>query len=233
MKKISTFILSFILFFILAYTLPLVGTSQANSTNWNAEEQRELFGYCQKPALMQQFNISAETADKIGNIQYWASLQKIKLETNTNDTFATAKEIDEAALKKLSSLSLSSGLMKELSNQLTANSYAKGCPITTLTINHAYDSLTKDQFVLAYKKKFRKPLMDQLTINGRQADMLIEAEAWKLKESLVVDVIPENNFNRIRKTVILNNELDHKYKQIDLTDQQKSGAINFFSKNQL
>jgi hypothetical protein len=87
--------------------------------------------------------------------------------------------------------------------------------------------------VLAYKKKYRKPLMDQLVVNGRQADMLIEAEAWKLKESLVIEAIPANNFNRIRKTVILNNELDRKYKQIDLTDQQKNGALTFFSKNQL
>lgn len=233
MKKHKTLFHSFIIFLVLSMTLPILSNAQVNSADWNAEEQRELYGYCQKPALMQQFNISAETADKIGNIQYWASIQKLKIETNTNDTFATASEIDEAALKKLGGLSLSGGLIKELANQLKANSYAKGCPITTLTINHAYDTLTKEQFVLAYKKKYRKPLMDQLVVNGRQADMLIEAESWKLKESLLIDVIPENNFNRIRKTVILNNELDRKYKQIDLTDQQKIGAINFFSKNQL
>ncbi len=233
MKKQKSFIQIFIAIFLLCMQSQIVSFSQENRAKWNAEEQRELYGYCQKPALMQQFNITAETADKIGNIQYWASLQKIKIENNTNDTFATAKEIDEAAIKKLGSLSLSSGLIKELANQLTANSYAKGCPITTLNVNHAYDTLTKEQFVLAYKKKYRKPLMDQLVVNGRQADMLIEAEAWKLKESLVIDAIPENNFNRIRKTVILNNELDRKYKQIDLTDQQKNGALTFFSKNQL
>lgn len=233
MEKQKNLIHLFIFSFIISMTLPLLSSSQANGSNWNTEEQRELFGYCQKPALMLQFNISAETADKIGDIQYWASIQKLKIETNTNDTFATASEIDEAALKKLGGLSLSGGLIKELANQLTSNSYAKGCPITTLNVNHAYDSLTKDQFILAFKKKFRKPLMDQLSVNGRQADMLIEAEAWKLKESLLIDVVPENNFNRIRKTVILNNELNRKYKQIDLTEQQKNGAINFFSKNQL
>jgi hypothetical protein len=75
--------------------------------------------------------------------------------------------------------------------------------------------------------------MDQLVVNGRQADMLIEAEAWKQKESLIISAIPENDFNRIRKTVIMNNELERKYKQVDLTDQQKNNAILFFSKNLL
>ncbi len=218
---------------MLGFLSPNNSISQTNQINWTIEEQRELFGYCQKPALMQQFNISAEAADKIGNIQYWASIQKNKIETNTNDTFATASEIDEAALKKLSNLSLSGGLMKELGSQLKANSYAKGCPITTLNVNHAYDTLTKEQFILAYKKKYRKPLMDQLVVNGRQADMLIEAESWELKESLTISAIPEKDFNRIRKTFIMYNELERKYKQIDLTDQQKAGAIAFFQKNQL
>jgi hypothetical protein len=207
--------------------------AQVATSIWSAEEQRELYGYCQKPGLMQQFNVSAETADKIGNIQYWASIQKMKIEANTNDTFATASEVDAAALKKLSSLSLSSSLLKELANQLKLGEYSKGCALTTLFVNHAYDTLTKEQFVLAYKKKFRKPIMDQLVVNGRQADMLIEAEAWKQKESLIISAIPENDFNRIRKTVIMNNELERKYKQVDLTDQQKNNAILFFSKNLL
>jgi hypothetical protein len=157
----------------------------------------------------------------------------MKIEANTNDTFATASEIDASALKKLSSLSLSSSLLKELANQLKLGQYSKGCPLTTLIVNRAYDTLTKEQFVLAYKKKYRKPIMDQLVVNGRQADMLIEAEAWKQKESLIIAAIPETDFNRIRKTVIMNNELERKYKQIDLTDQQKNGAIAFFEKNQL
>jgi len=207
--------------------------AQVATSIWSAEEQRELYGYCQKPGLMQQFNVSAETADKIGNIQYWASIQKLKIEANTNDTFATASEVDADALKKLSSLSLSSSLLKELANQLKLGEYSKGCALTTLFVNHAYDTLTKEQFVLAYKKKFRKPIMDQLVVNGRQADMLIEAEAWKQKESLIISAIPENDFNRIRKTVIMNNELERKYKQVDLTDQQKNNAILFFSKNLL
>jgi hypothetical protein len=157
----------------------------------------------------------------------------MKIEANTNDTFATASEVDAAALKKLSSLSLSSSLLKELANQLKLGEYSKGCALTTLFVNHAYDTLTKEQFVLAYKKKFRKPIMDQLVVNGRQADMLIEAEGWKQKESLIISAIPENDFNRIRKTVIMNNELERKYKQVDLTDQQKNNAILFFSKNLL
>lgn len=219
--------------FLSIVLIPFFLDAQVATSNWSAEEQRELYGYCQKPGLMQQFNVSAETADKIGNIQYWASIQKMKIEANTNDTFATASEVDAAALKKLSSLSLSSSLLKELANQLKLGEYSKGCALTTLFVNHAYDTLTKEQFVLAYKKKFRKPIMDQLVVNGRQADMLIEAEAWKQKESLIISAIPENDFNRIRKTVIMNNELERKYKQVDLTDQQKNNAILFFSKNLL
>jgi hypothetical protein len=219
--------------FLSIVLIPFFLDAQVATTNWSAEEQRELYGYCQKPGLMQQFNVSAETADKIGNIQYWASIQKMKIEANTNDTFATASEVDAAALKKLSSLSLSSSLLKELANQLKLGEYSKGCALTTLFVNHAYDTLTKEQFVLAYKKKFRKPIMDQLVVNGRQADMLIEAEGWKQKESLIISAIPENDFNRIRKTVTMNNELERKYKMIDLTDQQKNNAILFFSKNLL
>jgi hypothetical protein len=219
--------------FLSIVLIPFFLDAQVATSIWSAEEQRELYGYCQKPGLMQQFNVSAETADKIGNIQYWASIQKMKIEANTNDTFATASEVDAAALKKLSSLSLSSSLLKELANQLKLGEYSKGCALTTLFVNHAYDTLTKEQFVLAYKKKFRKPIMDQLVVNGRQADMLIEAEAWKQKESLIISAIPENDFNRIRKTVIMNNELERKYKQVDLTDQQKNNAILFFSKNLL
>jgi hypothetical protein len=219
--------------FLSIVLIPFFLDAQVATSIWSAEEQRELYGYCQKPGLMQQFNVSAETADKIGNIQYWASIQKMKIEANTNDTFATASEVDAAALKKLSSLSLSSSLLKELANQLKLGEYSKGCALTTLFVNHAYDTLTKEQFVLAYKKKFRKPIMDQLVVNGRQADMLIEAEAWKQKESLIISAIPENDFNRIRKTVTMNNELERKYKMIDLTDQQKNNAILFFSKNLL
>lgn len=219
--------------FLSIVLIPFFLDAQVATSIWSAEEQRELYGYCQKPGLMQQFNVSAETADKIGNIQYWASIQKMKIEANTNDTFATASEVDAAALKKLSSLSLSSSLLKELANQLKLGEYSKGCALTTLFVNHAYDTLTKEQFVLAYKKKFRKPIMDQLVVNGRQADMLIEAEGWKQKESLIISAIPENDFNRIRKTVIMNNELERKYKQVDLTDQQKNNAILFFSKNLL
>lgn len=219
--------------FLSIVLIPFFLDAQVATSNWSAEEQRELYGYCQKPGLMQQFNVSAETADKIGNIQYWASIQKMKIETNTNDTFATASEVDAAALKKLSSLSLSSSLLKELANQLKLGEYSKGCALTTLFVNHAYDTLTKEQFVLAYKKKYRKPIMDQLVVNGRQADMLIEAEGWKQKESLIISAIPENDFNRIRKTVTMNNELERKYKQVDLTDQQKNNAILFFSKNLL
>ena len=57
--------------FLSIVLIPFFLDAQVATSIWSAEEQRELYGYCQKPGLMQQFNVSAETADKIGNIQYW------------------------------------------------------------------------------------------------------------------------------------------------------------------
>ena len=83
------------------------------------------------------------------------------------------------------------------------------------------------------KTKYRKKLIDQLGINGRQADMIIDAEAWKQKESLLIAQIPVTDFNRIRKTVLLNNEYARKIIMADITETQKEQAIQFFIQNQL
>jgi hypothetical protein len=204
-------------------------TIMAHAQQWTPEEQLELFGYCEKGILMKELGISEETANKIGQINYWATLQKLKIEANTNDTFATANEVNQEVLKKYKALSITGDRAKGLISRMNAT----GCAITQIRHIKTYDTLTKVQLVAAYKSKFRKKLMDQLGVNGRQADMIIDAEAWKQKESLVVAQIAESDFNRIRKAVLLNKEYNKKLLLIDLTEQQKSQAVEFFIQNQL
>lgn len=196
---------------------------------WSPEEQLELFGYCEKGLLMKELGISEETANKIGQINYWATLQKLKIEANTNDTFATANEVNQEVLKKYKNLSITGDRAKGLISRMNAT----GCPITQIRYNKSYDTLTKVQLVAAYKTKFRKKLIDQLGINGRQADLIIDAEAWKQKESSIVAQIQETDFNRIRKSVQLNKEYEKKLLSIDLTEPQRVQAVEFFMQNQL
>jgi len=196
---------------------------------WTPEEQLELFGYCEKQFLMKELGISEETANKVGQINYWATLQKLKIEANTNDTFATVNEVNQEVLKKYKAISITGDKAKSILNR----AYASGCAITQLSPNNAYDTLSKAQLVSSYKTKYRKKLIDQLGINGRQADMIIDAEAWKQKESLLVAQIPITDFNRIRKTVILNNEYARKIVLADISESQKEQAIQFFIQNQL
>jgi len=197
--------------------------------NWSPEEQLELFGYCEKGLLIKELGISEETANKIGQINYWATLQKLKIEANTNDTFATANEVNQEVLKKYKALSITGDKAKGLISRMNAT----GCPITQLSFNKSYDTLTKVQLVAAYKTKFRKKLIEQLGVNGRQADLIFDTEAWKQKESSIVAQIPESDFNRIRKSVQLNKEFDKKLVLIDLTEQQRIQAVEFFKQNQL
>lgn len=204
-------------------------TLMAHAQQWTPEEQLELFGYCEKGILMKELGISEETANKIGQINYWATLQKLKIEANTNDTFATANEVNQEVLKKYKALSITGDRAKGLISRMNAT----GCAVTQLRFNKSYDTLTKVQLVTAYKTKFRKKLIDQLGVNGRQADMIIDAEAWKQKESLVVAQIAESDFNRIRKSVQLNKVHEKKLALIDLTEQQKIQAVEFFIQNQL
>lgn len=197
--------------------------------SWTPEEQLELFGYCEKQFLMKELSISEETANKVGQINYWATLQKLKIEANTNDTFATVNEVNQEVLKKYKAISITGDKAKSILNR----AYASGCAITQLNPNTAYDTLSKAQLVSSYKLKYRKKLIDQLGINGRQADMIIDSEAWKQKESLLIAQIPVTDFNWIRKTVLLNKEYAKKISLADITETQKEQAIQFFIQNQL
>ena len=197
--------------------------------SWTPEEQLELFGYCEKSFLMKELGISEETANKVGQINYWATLQKLKIEANTNDTFATVNEVNQEVLKKYKAISIIGDKAKSILNR----TYASGCAITQLSPNSAYDTLSKAQLITGYKSKYRKKLIDQLGINGRQADMIIDAEARKQKESLLIAQIPVTDFNRIRKTVALNIEYARKIILADISETQKEQAIQFFIQNQL
>lgn len=219
MKKKLSSILAFCLFSV----------AMLNAQKWTPEEQLELFGYCEKGLLMKELGISEETANKIGQINYWATLQKLKIEANTNDTFVTANEVNQEVLKKYKALSITGEKAKGLISRMNA----AGCAITQLNFNKNYDTINKVQLVAAYKTKFRKKIIDQLGVNGRQADLIIDAEAWKQKESLIIAQIPESDFNRIRKAVQLNKEYDKKLISIDLTEQQRIQAVEFFTQNQL
>ena len=57
--------------------------AQEKTNNWTPEEQKELFGYCEKRFLINDLKIPEDKADKIGQLNYWATLQKIKVEENT------------------------------------------------------------------------------------------------------------------------------------------------------
>jgi hypothetical protein len=194
---------------------------------WTPEQQVELFGYCEKPALIKQLKISEAVADKIGQIHYWARLTKIKIEANASDTFATAGEVEEEVVKKYRSLSLSSDQVKSLVER-RKKSLTEPCEVITLTVNRNYDTIAKPQLQLQFRNKFRRTLMDKLEVNGKQADMLIEAEVWKQKEALEIAKIPETDFERIRKTVSMYKELERKYGFIGITEQQKEGAKSIF-----
>ena len=120
-------------------------TLVVQAQQWTPEEQLELFGYCEKGLLMKELGISEETANKIGQINYWATLQKLKIEANTNDTFATVNEVNQEVLKKYKNLSITGDRAKGLISRMNAT----GCPITQLRYNKSYDTLSKVQLVVA------------------------------------------------------------------------------------
>lgn len=199
----------------------------APAQEWTPEQQVELFGYCEKPALIKQVKISEAIADRIGQIHHWARLTKIKIEANASDTFATAGEVEEEVVKKYKALSLSGDQVKALVER-RRKSLTQPCEVITLVVNRNYDTIAKPQLQLQFRNKFRRTLMDKLEVNGKQADMLIEAEVWKQKEALEIAKIPETDFERIRKTVGLYKELERKYGFIGITEQQKEGAKSIF-----
>lgn len=218
----STFSL---LLFLLMFTA--ASFAQNTVTEWTPEQQVELFGFCEKPFLIKQLKISEANADKIGQINNWARLTKIKIQANASDTFATDGEVEEAMIKKYKALGLSGDQLKTLTDR-RKQSLSEPCALITLTVNKTYDTIAKPQLQLLFRNKFRRTLMDKLEVNGKQADMLIEAEVWKQKEALEIVKIPETDFNRIRKTVTLYTELERKYGFIGITEQQKEGAKAIF-----
>jgi hypothetical protein len=201
--------------------------AQNTVTEWSPEQQVELFGYCEKPFLIKQMKISEANVDKIGQINNWARLTKIKIQANASDTFVTDGEVEEAVIKKYKALGLSGDQLKTLTDR-RKQSLSEPCALITLTFNKTYDTIAKPQLQLLFRNKFRKTLMDKLEVNGKQADMLIEAEVWKQKEAIEIAKIPETDFNRIRKTVAMYNDLERKYGFIGITEQQKEGAKTIF-----
>jgi len=231
MQKYYLQFLSILFSSICFFSFPNFTTAQDKVTVWTAEEQRELFNYCEKIALIEQQRVASDKVDAIGQIQYWAILQKQKIQDNTNDTFSTAKEIDESVIKKYKALGLSGDQLNYLSNKLkTGEAYAP-CALITLSYNPAYDTMGKPQMIQFIKTKFRKQLVDKIPVNGRQADQLIDAEVWRYKEAQIISIIPTSDFNRIRKTVEMNRMMERKYKLMDITDQQKDASIAFFKQN--
>lgn len=229
----KTIILKPIIFFtILIASMQLSVLAQEKTNNWTPEEQKELFGYCEKRVLISELNIPEEKADKIGQLNYWATLQKIKVQENTNDTFATANEVEAELFKKYKALSLSNDQLKTLIDRRKANINAESCPLVTLSFNPIYDTAQKAQLILSFKAKYRKDLIAKVGVNGRQADQLIDAEVWKQKEACSISKIPISDFNRIRKTVEMYNMLERKYKLVDMTDQQKAAAVEFLKQVQ-
>ena len=205
---------------------------QAQEPKWTPEEQKELFGYCEKPELIKQLKISPETADKIGEIDHWALLQKISVEANTNEAYATPNEVEEEVIKKYKALRLSADQLKTLTDRRQNNlATPKPCAVTTLTLNHQFDTMPAPRALQLYKTQYRKTLIDKIGINGRQADMLLETEVWKQKESLAIGAMHENDFNRVRKTVAMYGQRDKRLRDAGMTDEQLPLINEFFQNN--
>lgn len=220
------------LIFLFVFGLQKPIHAQEKAAGWTPIEQKELFGYCEKRFLINDLKIPEDKADKIGEIDYWATLQKIKVQENTNDTFATANEVEAEVMKKFKSLSLSNDQLKTLVDRRKANTFSDPCLLVTLTFNPIYDTAQKSQMLLSFKAKYRKDLISKAGVNGRQADQLLDAEVWKQKEANTIAKIPVSDFNRIRKTVELHNMMERKYKFVDMTDQQKAAALELLKQVQ-
>ncbi len=207
--------------------------TQENQSTRTPEELKELFGFCDKTDLMTKFKLSAEQADKVGEIDYWARIQQKSIDANTNEVYATAGELQQEVTKKYKAF-LSPDQVKAVTDYKKAKANSpEPCEIIVLSFNHIFDTLTPQRALVLYKTPWRKQLIDKLGINGRQADMLFETEVWKQKESLTISAIPETDFNRIRRTVSMNKERDNKYRAIGLTEDQIVTAIQFFKEHQL
>ena len=208
--------------------------AQDSAPKWTPEELKELFGYCDKPELISKYKFATDITDKIAEIDYWARQQQKTITANTNEVYATNGELEKEVIKKYKALKVSDEQFKALMElrQLRENKTAS-CPVTILSENHKFDTLTAIKALQLYKTQFRKPLLDKLGINGRQADMLFEIEIWKQKEAITVAAISVTDFSRIRKTVAMYAERERRFRVVGLTDEQRENAILYFDQHQL
>ena len=213
----------------------VTNTSSAQDTvsTRTPEEQRELFRFCEKTDLMKQLKFSSDMAEKVGDIDMWATIQEKSITANTNDRFATFGEVKQEVIKKYKAF-LSGDQVKALIDfKLQRAGNPAPCAAITLSYNHIFDTIPPQRILQLYKVPFRKMLIDKLGINGRQADMLFETEVWKQKEALTISAIPVADFNRIRRTVSMYKERENRYRAIGLSDDQIDTAIQFFKEHQL
>jgi hypothetical protein len=231
MRKPVVFLNPLMLVFFIS-VFATVSLAQGNGPKWTPDEQKELYGYCDKQALIQQLKIAPETADKIGELDHWARLQLLSVEANTNEAYATPNEVEADLVKKYKGLRLSSDQLKFLTDRRQQGPMS-GCAVTTLIADPRYDTIVAARFIQQYKALYRKQLIDKIDIVGRMADQLIEAEIWKQKEAATIAKIPETDFNRIRKTVAMYELRDKKYRTIGLSEQQIPATIEFFNSHTL
>jgi len=219
---------------IIVFLVTAVVTIQAQDNNISRTplEQRELFGYCEKPELIKQLKFSPEMADRVGEIDYWLQLQLLKFADNTNDTFATPREVQDEVIKKYKAMHLSSDQIKALldfKKERQAN--PPPCAVITLSYNAIFDTIPTARALVLYKTPFRKSLIEKAAVNGRQADQLFEIEVWKQKEAAAIAKISPTDFNRIRKTVAMYTERERRIRTIGLSEEQVNAAILFFNEH--
>ena len=204
-----------------------------DAPKWSPEEQRELFGYCDKPELIKRIKITEEQATKIAEVDFWARQQQKTIDANTNEVYATAGELQQEVTKKYKAFLAADQVKGLVDYKKERSGGAQSCAITTLTVNHVFDTMPAPRAILQYKAKYRKPLIDKLGINGRQADGVFEIEVWKQKEAVSIAAIPETDFNRIRKTVAMYAERERRFKVVGLSEEQIGNAALFFEQNKL
>ena len=222
------------LFCLLLSSLQITVRAQQTTIKRTSEEMRELFGYCDKPALIRELKITADLADKIGDIDHWARQQQASIDANTNEVYATRGELMQEVSKKYKALGLAAVQVKTLLEpgrifEVTV----RACPVITLHPNPVFDTLPAARALQLYKTKYRKQLIDKAGINGRQADMLLEIEVWKQKEAVAIAAIPEADFNRIRKTVAMYAERQRRWKVVGIGEEQFETMAQFFDQNSL